>query len=76
MKFNVPLCPECSEPACGLLEELQADANIDFDEETNEYNYTGNTDMYWDTQQPIETPDGRVSLICPNHHEWLTGRLV
>lgn len=70
MKFEPIHCPECGEEADGVLERLSCCAYIEKDRETGEYQYAGETDMWWDEQRPILTEDGRYQLVCHNGHDW------
>jgi hypothetical protein len=69
MRFAPHKCPECGKEAKGTIETLQALAFLTFTDEEGTAEYEGYTDVIWDTQQTV-VKDGKVTLQCPNGHEW------
>jgi hypothetical protein len=71
MKFSKINCPECGERARGIIEQVMGCALLnDEDNEDGTVDYSGETDVWWSEQIPIHDGDGRVTLICPEGHEW------
>ena len=68
MKFSSHVCHECGETAAGTLEDVEARADLDFDEDGTAV-WSGNTEMLGDTQKTRLT-NGLVTLMCENGHEW------
>lgn len=69
MKLTRPNCPECNQEVSGILEVVQGSALIDQDQ-NGEWSYSGETKMFWDTQKPMIETRTRISLLCPDGHEW------
>jgi hypothetical protein len=74
MKFEIPKCPECGEYADGIIEIVEGRATLErsSDNDVDSFDYAGDTDMWWDEQKPVPQTAGRVSVMCPKDHEWLT----
>jgi hypothetical protein len=70
MRLTPWRCPECDQPAKGILETIPGIARLHFDEDGSA-EYAGGTDVGWDGQESVLAPDGRVTLVCPDGHEWL-----
>ncbi len=74
MNLGSPACPTCQKMACGILEHLQATANLM--PAGTSVDYEGSTDMDYDSQVPVfhvdpEHPGAKmVTLTCPDNHEW------
>ena len=43
-----------------------------FDEETGEFEYDGETEVNWDSQETITNKAGNSKLSCPNFHTWFS----
>jgi hypothetical protein len=71
MRWEVEVCPECGEPAKILLEEVFVGARL-YLSEPGVYEYAGESEVYWDTQEPVKDEEGCHRLECPNFHRWLT----
>lgn len=67
MKFITSNCPKCGQPAVAILERLYAWASLY--EENGAFDYAGESDVDWDSQEPVET-DKQVDLTCDNKDEW------
>ena len=66
--LSVPTCPECGERPRGTIEELKGVAEFKDDPDLE---YSGHTEIWWDEQRSVRTPDGKVILICSEcGHEW------
>jgi hypothetical protein len=63
-------CPTCGQLARGILETLPGLALIAFDEATEEAEYQGTTEIWWDDQERVQDAQGEITLICGQHHEW------
>jgi hypothetical protein len=74
MKFETPKCPQCGAFADSIIEIVEGRANLQRSSNAGEdiFEYAGDTDMWWDEQKPVPHAGGRVSLMCPKDHEWLT----
>jgi hypothetical protein len=71
MKFRSYRCPECKEIAMGSSEVVYCTAYMEFDPETREFNFIGDTEVCWDSQVNVEKDPGKMRLCCPNGHEWV-----
>jgi hypothetical protein len=69
MLFDPYKCPECGEPARGVLETVSGLALLDIDEDGSA-EYAGETKMYWDSQVMDLTDDNMATLGCPRGHQW------
>ena len=69
MRFNPFRCPECDQPATGTVETVPGVALLLFDEERNA-EYAGETKIDWDRQTSLTAARGRVTLECPDGHQW------
>jgi len=70
MRFDPPQCPQCGQLAKGTLESIPGLARLLLDEDGSA-EYAGSTDVYWDDQETIRDEQGRVTLMCPDGHQWL-----
>ena len=70
MKLKIFKCPTCKGLATGTLELLPGVAELNVDE-TGEADYSGTTDIQWDSQSSIKRR-GKYILTCDNGHEWLS----
>jgi hypothetical protein len=69
MRFNPWRCPECDEAAKGTVEVIRGLALLNFDEQ-GDADYAGETKVDWDQQMSLLDDHGRVTLECPNGHQW------
>lgn len=69
MRFQPWKCPACGEAAKGSLELIEGIAGLSFDDR-GDAEYTGVTDVLWDTQTAIDPEPGVVTLVCSNGHDW------
>jgi len=69
MKFATPRCPTCQQLAAGTLESISGRADLNV-EEDGSADYSGHTEVFWDEQKTVMDDDGRVTLACPDGHEW------
>lgn len=72
MKFDIDKCPECGEFPKSIVESVIVDANISRDNETGLFDYSGSSDVCWDTQEALKNPEKQLHLECPNYHYWYT----
>jgi len=70
MRFDVPRCPTCGGRTRALSERVSVNATLTYDRETRAYDYAGDSDVFWDTQETEHDPDGRVELWCSRGHSW------
>lgn len=69
MQFDVTTCPQCGEPANGILEQVQGRAHLEVNTKTGAAEYGGETEMFWDEQRPV-LREGKAVLLCHNGHDW------
>ena len=74
MKFETMHCPDCGALATGILEQVKGNANSSEPDENGHVEYTGNTDIFWDEQEPVGGGD-EYNLLCEDGHVWLSKRL-
>lgn len=76
MKIKTPCCPTCGEPPRGTVETIQGIAELlpltwgQQPADGGGFEYAGETDVVWDTQEPVTDEHERVLLVCSNHHDW------
>jgi hypothetical protein len=68
MKLEIPNCPTCGEPASLISEQLRCSALITVDED-GEMTYAGDTELHWDTQEPVKDEGGAApsAAMTPTH---------
>lgn len=69
MVFDAPRCSICGELASGTLESVPGVALLVFDE-NGQAEYEGETKLNWNDQITCRDGEGRVTLECPNGHQW------
>lgn len=74
MKFEIDKCPYCDGDPTGILETLKGWALLnDREDDTEEFEYAGETSIDWDSQETDEDNDGNVTLWCrPCATTWVT----
>ena len=75
MKFNPCKCPECGAPPKGTLETVPGLALLAEPDEHGEFEYEGETEIFWNAQKTDRDDDGRVTLECTNGHAWQAERV-
>lgn len=68
MQWEKNKCSECGELAVGILEKVDGFARLKPDNEGG-FDYAGETDMLWDTQDCIVVSGCNI-LKCANGHTW------
>lgn len=68
MRIDKTTCPICGEPIRGTLEIVQGTALL-LKNPDGSYNYAGETDIHWDTQEAASF-DECFHGVCPNGHDW------
>lgn len=72
-------CPECGEPMVGAADWIPGIAWLDRDEDTGEYDYIGETKVFWDGQCNAISIEGgwsdverraKMVLVCDQGHMW------
>lgn len=53
----------------GTLERLSGVALLDVHEDGTA-DYAGDTEIFWDEQRSVRDEQGKVTLVCPNGHDW------
>ena len=74
MKFATMKCPDCGELADGILEQCKGRAVITEPDAEGNVEYAGETEMFWDEQEPVGG-GMEYNLLCPEGHVWLSTRL-
>ena len=69
MRIQPCNCPACGQQAKGVLETIPGIAMLLFDED-DVAQYAGETDVCWDSQTTVRDEESRVTLVCPNAHQW------
>lgn len=69
LKFKQPTCPKCGEHPRGMLEVVFACAELTEPDADGDYEYFGNSAMFWNTQEPVfgevnVEPDGVRVVRC------------
>jgi len=75
MKFVKPRCPKCGELAVGTLEKLQGCAELDWQDEEGNAEYSGSTDIHWNSQETVRPTSNTVILYCANkgcYEDWVS----
>ena len=70
MRITPARCPTCGEPAVSILESLLADAQVSYDQAAGAFDYTDDSDVAWDTQEPLLDDNGLATVKCANFHQW------
>ena len=69
MRFDPWKCPTCDQPAKGTLDLIPGLARLLFDDNGNA-DYLGETLVDWEGQRTPTDDQGRVTLCCPDGHQW------
>ena len=72
MRFETGACPECGHDASYVLESMLVQFEIE--PADGEFDYTGHSEEFVETAEPVRDPQGRVTLGCRDGHEWQTLR--
>ena len=64
MLFNPRACPECGGPPQWMLERVLCAASLYPISPGLGYEYGGESEMFWDTQEPRPVGEGQVTLCC------------
>ena len=70
MKLSAKFCPTCAEPANKIGEVIHVNAFISFDEETQTFEYDGESEIFYDNQRPYRDDNGMAQVACSNGHVW------
>ncbi len=71
MRFAVARCPQCGEPPDYVLESMLIHFHV-ASEDGETFAYTGQSEEWVETSEPVKDPDGLSTVGCVNDHEWLT----
>ena len=69
MRFDLWKCPECGQPAKGMLEMVPGLTRLLFDGE-GDAEYAGGVDLCWDGQTAVCDEQDRATLECVEGHLW------
>lgn len=69
MIFETPKCPYCGELAKGTIETLKGVARLSQQMDAS-FEYSGDTDIWWDEQKTVTDKKGRYLMICDFGHDW------
>lgn len=73
MKLQQPTCPQCQQPATAIIERVTAAALIEEPSPDGSTEYSGQSDIDWDSQRPEVNPEtGSNFVTCDNGHQWET----
>lgn len=70
-KFEIKKCPQCGHAPVSILESVLCDAFINEDYEGG-FDYAGESEIAWDTQETQIDSELRCYLMCPQKHTWYT----
>lgn len=70
MKWEQNRCPTCGEPARSTTETVPGEALLQYQVDTDSFEYEGETKIWWDGQASDLDAEGRNCLRCANDHEW------
>lgn len=82
MKIKQPFCPTCGDMLIGTVDTIMGVARLGFmppdqiptpDEKPtpdSEWDWTGDTDICWDTQENDDNDEG--TLVTCGEHDWRT----
>jgi hypothetical protein len=71
MKLAKPNCPTCGKPARGTLDTIYGVALLAEPDKDGQTDYIGETDVNWDSQRPVDDPEG-ITLECQEGHQWVS----
>lgn len=69
MKLTVPQCPTCQRHAIGTVDVLPATALFNLPGTTGEVEYSGTSEIYWDSQH-TQRGESQLPLLTCGEHEW------
>ena len=69
MRFAKPKCPTCRQYATGSEETVLATASLSR-QKGGTFEFGGDTEVWWDSQESRCTKDGVLLLSCREGHEW------
>jgi hypothetical protein len=69
MRFTPDVCPDCGEPIYGTCDMIPGAALLTANDDGT-FDYSGETDVFWDGQTTNEAGEDRVWVQCHNGHEW------
>lgn len=75
MKFIPARCPECDATPTGTVEEVKGQALL-MSNGSGGYEYTSETEMWWDSQKSVTDNQDHVLLVCGESHDWWAAKEV
>ena len=70
IKLKIERCPECGAPVKGTSETLLGRANLFATPDG--WEYTGDTEVFWNEQRTIRDECDRIELLCEDGHSWFS----
>lgn len=70
MRIEPSRCPDCGRVAQGFEEIVPVKAFVELCEESGEYQYTGESKVYWDSQVLDLNDEGVGVAHCQEGHTW------
>lgn len=74
MRFDPAKCPECGQEPIGTYDTLLCRAEFE-KQPDGSFEFSGNTEIFYDTQETEKDEKGRWKLECRETHTWFA-RLV
>jgi hypothetical protein len=69
MKIKPSICPECGETVNGTCDQVASTCLLDQDDDGN-FDFSGESEMHWDTSTTETNDKGQWLVCCENGHEW------
>jgi hypothetical protein len=69
MKITPSVCPECGLDVYGTCDQVASTVLLD-QQEDGTFEYSGESEMHWDTSTTETNDNGQCRVCCENGHEW------
>lgn len=69
MKITPSVCPKCGETVKGTCDLVASTVLLDEDEDGS-FDYSGESEMHWDTSTTETNDQDQWRVCCENGHEW------
>jgi hypothetical protein len=71
MKYTVSRCPTCGGLPVAELNTVPVFASL-VENDDGGFDYSGNSEVDWNSQEPWLDEDGLTVVHCAEHHSWET----